>query len=214
VPDTARVGERNGAGPGGNGEEDSMFALSSLLWCCEENHAWFGRVASVIEKWNPSKSALVKEYLDLFFSNGHMRETAFGLTKLLALLHQAQNDLRMETVGPISVSVPHKMVFAYFDEIRKIIELAKHDVLFVDPYLDAEFVSRYLPHVAEGVTIRLLAREKLATLLPAVAAFSQQTGKKIEVKSAGGFHDRYLIVDGASCYQSGASMRAGGKLGQ
>jgi hypothetical protein len=39
------------------------------------------------------------------------------------------------------------MVFDYFDEIRKIIELAKQDLFFIDPYLDSEFVSRYLSHV-------------------------------------------------------------------
>ena len=175
-----------------------------------ENVAWFGRVSAAIEKWNSSKSASVKEYLDLFFSNGHARETAHGFTKLLTLLHQAQNDLRLETLGPANVAIPHKMVFEYFDEIRKIIELARQD-LFVDPYLDAEFVSRYLPNVAAGVTIRLLAREKLATLLPAVGAFVQQTGAAVEIRSAPYFHDRYVFVDRVSCYQSGASFKDGAK---
>jgi hypothetical protein len=95
----------------------------------------------------------------LVFSNGHARETGYGFTKLLALLHQAQSDLRLETLGPANIAVPHKMVFEYFEDIRKIIELARQDLLFVDPYLDAEFVARYLPNVAAGVTIRLLARE-------------------------------------------------------
>ena len=72
-------------------------------------------------------------------------------------------------------------------------------------------MSRYLPLVTAGVTIRLLAREKLATLLPAVDAFSQQAGRKIEVRSAPNFHDRYLLVDSASCYQSGASFKDGAK---
>jgi len=72
-------------------------------------------------------------------------------------------------------------------------------------------VSRYLPHVAAGVAIRLLAREKLTTLLPAVDAFGKQAGRRIEVRSAAGFHDRYLLVDGTSCYQSGASFKDGAK---
>jgi hypothetical protein len=177
----------------------------------QENLAWFGRVSAAIEKWDASKSALVKECLDLFFSNGHARETRHGLTKLLTLLHQAQNDLRLETAGPVSVAVPHKMVFEYFDEICKILELARQDLLFVDPYLDAEFVARYLPNVASGVTIRLLAREKLATLLPAVDAFAKQMGATVEIRSAPQFHDRYVFVDKVSCYQSGASFKDGAK---
>ena len=176
-----------------------------------ENLAWFGRVSAAIEKWNSAKSVLVKEYCDLFFSNGHVRETGFGLMKLLALLNQAQHDLRMETVGPTTVLIPHKNVFDYFDEIRKIIELAKQDLFFVDPYLDAEFVSRYLSHVSAGTTIRLLARERLATLLPAVEAFVRQNGTSIGVRSAPNFHDRYVFVDGVQCYQSGASFKDGAK---
>lgn len=176
-----------------------------------ENGPWFGRVSAAIEKWKPSKSSLVKEYLDLFLSNGHARETLHGFTKLLILLHQAQNDLRLETLGPTNVAIPHKMVFEYFDEIRKIIELARQDLLFVDPYLDAEFVSRYLPNVTAGVTVRLLAREKLAILLPAVEVFVQQAGATVEIRSAPHFHDRYVFVDRASCYQSGASFKDGAK---
>jgi hypothetical protein len=77
--------------------------------------------------------------------------------------------------------------------------------------LDADFVSRYLPHVGPGASIRLLAREKLATLLPAVDAFCKQSGVKIEVRSATNFHDRYLLINCDSCYQSGASFKDGAK---
>lgn len=189
----------------------TMPARATIRHETQENVAWFGRVSTAIEKWNSSKAALVKEYLDLFLSNGHARETGYGFTKLLLLLHQAHNDLRLETLGPANAAVPHKMVFEYFDAIRKIIELAREDLLFVDPYLDAEFVARYLPNVAAGVTIRLLAREKLATLLPAVDAFAQQTGAAVEIRSASNFHDRYVFMDRVSCYQSGASFKDGPK---
>ena len=60
------------------------------------------------------------------------------------LLHQAANDLRLKTVGPLTKAVGHGLVYDYFDEVRKIIETARTDLLFVDRYLDAEFVSRYL----------------------------------------------------------------------
>jgi hypothetical protein len=102
-------------------------------------------------------------------------------------------------------------VFDYFDEVRKLIETARNDLLFIDPYLDAEFVSRYLPQVSNGVQVRLLARERLATLMPAVLTLRQQANLSIEVRSAGGFHDRYFFVDQQSCYQSGASFKDGAK---
>ena len=86
------------------------------------------------------------------------RDAQEGLRKILTLLHQARHDLRMKTIGPVNAAMGHGRVFDYFDEIRKIIEPAKQDLLFVDPYLDAEFVSRYLPHVTAGVSIRPGAR--------------------------------------------------------
>lgn len=74
-----------------------------------ENHSWFGRASAIIEKWNPSKIGLVKEYLDLFFSNGHVRETGHGLTKLLTLLNQAQAELRLDVAGAQSTNISESM---------------------------------------------------------------------------------------------------------
>ena len=74
-----------------------------------ENHSWFGRASAVIEKWNPSKIGLVKEYLDLFFSNGHARQTGHGLTKLLTLLNQAQAELRLDLAGAQSTKISESM---------------------------------------------------------------------------------------------------------
>ena len=59
-------------------------------------------------------------------------------------------------------AVVEKRPFEYFNEVRTIIEGAKVDLFFVDPYLDAEFADRYLPQVSSGVLIRLLARERVA----------------------------------------------------
>ncbi len=130
-----------------------------------DNLSWLGRAAAVINQWNPSNIMLVRLYLsDLQHNMAGI--SSKGFQNLMVLLNQARAELRMETVGPTNVAVSSAMVFDYFDEIRKIIEMAKNDILFVDPYLDAEFVSYYLPHVTPGVSIRLLTREKLQTLTP------------------------------------------------
>ena len=184
--------------------------LETIREGTENAHAWLGRVSAAIESWNKLKMIYVTQFL----SDIHGFYASFatsGFAGLRTLLHQARSDLRMQTLGPANVAVPHGMVFDYFDEIRKIVELAREDLLFVDPYLDAEFASRYLPHIAAGVTTRLLAREKLATLLPAVDALARQTGMKIEVRSAPNFHDRYVFVDKRACNQSGASFKDGAK---
>jgi len=175
-----------------------------------ENLGWLGRAAAVIEQWDPAKSILLRDYIHQLHAFITVNASA-GFSNLVTMLHQARHDLRMQTLGPMNVVFQHGMLFDYFDEIRKIIEVARQDVLFVDPYLDAEFVSRYLGHVAAGVTIRLLARAKLQTLLPAVDVFAKQCQAKIEVRSAPNFHDRYIFIDKNSCYQSGASFKDGAK---
>jgi hypothetical protein len=135
-----------------------------------------------------------------------------GVREMMVLLHQARNDLRMRTLGPTNLALPRGGVFDYFDEVRKTIELANQEVLFVDPYLDAEFVSRYLPHVRTGVAIRLLTSDKkLGLLLPAVDLFIKQNSRAVSVRSTNGLHDRYVFIDKGSCYQSGASFKDGAK---
>jgi hypothetical protein len=130
----------------------------------------------------------------------------------MVILHHAANDLRMKTVGPLSVALATGDVFEYFDALRKILASATQELFFVDPYLNAEFVSRYLAQVQSGVAIRMLTQKYLPNLLPAAAAFAQQHATQIAIRSTPTeMHDRYVIVDGAACYQSGASFKDGAR---
>lgn len=184
--------------------------VAEIIQNKESGVAWFGRFSAVIRAWDmPRSGEVLLAQMQLESTAPEHRHN--GYRRILALLNEARHALRMETVGPLGVPVAHGQVFDYFDEVRKIIELAKQDLLFVDPYLDAEFVSRYLSHVSKGVTIRLLARERLTTLLPAVDLFAKQLGCTIEVRSAQHFHDRYVFIDRNACYQSGASFKDGAK---
>jgi hypothetical protein len=189
----------------------TMPSLESFGNDTPEHISWLGRASAVIHAWDPIKAIALFDRHVAKMNSRSARDVEAGARPMLTMLHQARHDLRMRTQGPLSVNVEAGGVFDYFDEIRKVIEAAKLDLLFVDPYLDAEFVSRYLPHVSRGVKIRLLARERLATLLPSVTLLRQQSGQTIDVRSTPGFHDRYVIVDGISCYQSGASFKDGAK---
>ena len=64
-----------------------------------DNVHWFGRVCAAISKWNPSKSALAQECIDLFFSNRHAREASTGLNSLLILINEAKAELQSESEG-------------------------------------------------------------------------------------------------------------------
>jgi hypothetical protein len=175
-----------------------------------ENFSWWGRASAVINLWDRFKTVTFNDYVRKAQSSMAL-EAERGLGGVLTMLHQARHELRLRTVGPLTAIIGQGSVFDYFDEVRKVIEAAKSDLLFVDPYLDAEFVSRYLPHVSQGVRVRLLGRERMKTLLPAVELLRKQTDLAIEVRSAGEFHDRYVFVDRQSCYQSGASFKDGAK---
>jgi hypothetical protein len=183
---------------------------ATIRHATDENFSWLGRVSAVIEAWDKPKIAKLNLALTSFQRPMAIDGSA-SIRVIMTLLHQARHDLRMKTVGPINSAIDSGSVFDYFDELRKIIETATSDIFFVDPYLDAEFISRYLGNVPDNVTIRMLAREKLKTLVPAAQAFMQQHNAQIQIRSSGGFHDRYVIIDNDSCFQSGASFKDGAK---
>lgn len=173
----------------------------------DDNLPWVGRAVAAIQRWDivylPHSNRAAQQ-----LSSDYMADIASGYSELNRLLHQALSDLRME-VGPLSVAVASGQSFAYFDEVRKKIESARTEVFFVDPYLDADFVSKYLPHVKDGVIVRLLGRKGMPALVSAVAAFAAQSHLTIQVRSSSDLHDRYLFVDKTECYLSGASFNHG-----
>jgi hypothetical protein len=185
--------------------------ITDIMENTESGVAWLGRFSAVIRAWDPVRAAEVHlVQMQLESHNGVALDN--GIRRMLTLLNEARFALRMQTVGPLSAPVARGQVFDYFDEVRKVIEMAKEDLLFVDPYLDVEFVSRYLCHVSPAVTVRLLTHKKLGTLLPAVDLFATQSKLTIQVRSTPNLHDRYVFVDRTTCYQSGASFKDGARL--
>jgi hypothetical protein len=133
--------------------------------------------------------------------------------KIRRSVSQAMHELRLDLTGPTNEVIGEGGVWRYFDHIRKIVEGAQQDVLFVDQYLDAEFVSRYLPHVPQSAAIRLLTgSSKLKKLVPAASMFAKENSVSLEIRSSKKPHDRFVIVDRTGCYQSGASIKDGASI--
>jgi hypothetical protein len=176
----------------------------------DENFVWLGRVAAAITLWKPHKSIQVEGYISDIqqtLAAGASR----GYANVLIILNQARADLLMQLEPQTNVSIDQGQVFAYFDQIRKKIEIATSDIFIIDPYLDAEFVSRYLTYAHNSVKIRLLTTHKITNLLPAISLFAQERAGNVEVRFRDNLHDRFVIIDRANCYQSGASFKDGGK---
>ena len=172
--------------------------------------AWLGRAVATIQRWNVAYVSHSLGAADNLRSP-FVDNIADGYSRLNVLLHQARADLQME-VGQLSVVVQQGHVFDYFDEVRMMVETARLEVFFVDAYLDADFVQRFLPYVTADAAIRLLGGPKrMPTLLPAVDLFAQQNQRPIQVRTSNAIHDRYLFVDKTACYLSGSSFQDGAR---
>lgn len=176
----------------------------------DENIEWQALACATMYKWNPLRylpfELAIKDLIDP--SSGVSNR---GIVNVLRQLNQARFELKMELDPVSSLVVEAGGIYQYFEHIRKHIELAQKEIFFIDPYLDADFISRYLSYVKSDVAVKLLTNKNIKTLAPAAELFSKQSGVKVEIRSPQNLHDRYLIVDGKSCYQSGASFKDGAK---
>ena len=172
---------------------------------------WLGRAVAVMDRWDRFKGIFFQTHIRNVQSNiGFTHDEGYDGVTLM--INQAHYDLKLATAGPVSVALEVGMTFHYFEEVRQIVELASTDVFFIDPYLDADFVGRYLVLIKPEVTIRLLtSNAHVAQLLAAVDAFTRQHGNSVGVRTAKDLHDRYVITDRSACYQSGASFKDGAK---
>ena len=189
----------------------SMPTAASFEKSGPEEYAWLGRASALVHRWDPIKAIARFDGYSSSLGSGSMLHVSQGMQGVLTMLHHLRQDAILHSPERQSVSVNAGSVFDYFDEVRKVVELAKAELFFVDPYLDADFVSRYLPLAGASVAIKLLAREKVNSLVPAATLFAQQSGRPVAVRSAQGFHDRYLFIDRVYCYQSGASFKDGAR---
>lgn len=176
----------------------------------DEALRWLGRARAIMHQWDPVRTT------EFNFAVGNIRSPGplghfRGVDQAIMLLHQASAELRLKLSGPLSVPIVQGNRFQFFDEMRKIIETAKIDIFFVDPYLDPEFVSNYLPQVDSAAAIRLLANRYVNKLLPAVKLFRETTSTRIELRSAPDFHDRFVFIDRQACFHSSASFKDGAK---
>lgn len=176
----------------------------------EDVSAWTGRAEAVMHEWDRIQAVSFTSAVRAVGS-GNWILIRPALKEIPSLLHRARFDLLMRTGASGTKVIGKGEVFDYFDELRKVIQQARTALYFVDPYINEDFVSAYIPFVTSGVSVRLLGRENMKTLLPAAEMAAKQHTLKIEARSGSGFHDRFVFVDDKDCYQSGASFHQGGK---
>jgi hypothetical protein len=185
-----------------------MPPAATLGGFTDENLQWFGRARAIVTQWNAVTGAFFGNNVETYFTSGHGSDQAY--VAIMTVLYQVRADLKMKTGGPTSVAVPGARPLEYYDVVRRLLETALTDILFVDPYIGADFVSRYLPHVRAGVTVRLLTRKFLTKVVPSVEMLVRQQCVSVEIRQSAS-HDRYVFIDRKECYHSSASFQDGGK---
>lgn len=132
------------------GEIDSLLralpSLESFAGYSDDSTQWRGKAKAVLRAWDSVQAIeLAAAFSSIDSSLTKYKQTGFA--KLKALLHQARFDLQMTTGEGINSAYDTGSVFSYFDDARKLFEQAVTDMFVIDPWLDADFVSRYLPGV-------------------------------------------------------------------
>jgi hypothetical protein len=173
------------------------------------NALWRGQVAAVLANWNMAAGISAKAIFKLAaYANGAVNPNK--VSELLALLYEARFSLLMELGQSPSVAIPQGETFQYFSELTQRISIAKQDIFFIDPYMDASFAISYLPQIQSGVAVRLLTKKGVPALVAAVQMYVKQYGTSVQVREAQ-FHDRFIIIDKRLAFQSGASFKDGAK---
>ena len=171
---------------------------------------WLGQVSAVLTESLQNSSAVDSYLMDMKYRSV-TGDIGSSYGRILVSLHRAKRILQWHTGVPTGVVIEEGMVFDYFDRIRTIIECAKHEIFFVDPYMEVDFVSRYMKFISSGVNSQLLTSKKSDTLVAALGMFAKQSRTNIEVRLSKHIHDRFIFVDQQSCYLSGASFKDGAK---
>lgn len=209
--------------------EQCVVALSEALRerpddsASGEAVAWFGEVMGIISAFSESEALPFSTLLgrishadDMFGPrslSASLRESA--RREFMARAQALLKRLRLETNQFETRHFETGQRYDYFEEIRTLISGATSDVLFVDRYIDAIFVRRYMPQIPTSVTARLLTSAGSAVgTREALVLYLDEHDCNVELRSFpnGAIHDRHLIIDRTDLYQSGASFKDGARL--
>ena len=185
----------------------TMPPIATLSHDTQENHEWLGLAAHLVQETDSARGMLFRMEMSKLYSS-YNRMPGDTEKLLVSMVQQCKMEWRFRSSGPLAVAFEPRRPFDYFDEVRKYVESATTEVFFIDPYMDADFVSRYLPFVKPGVAVRLLGSNRIVALKAAVEMYSAQNSTTVELRHSL-FHDRYLIIDRRECYQSSGSFNHG-----
>ena len=162
----------------------------------DEASAWFAHVAGIVSAHSRIHGATLQVMLprvtDVHSAASNPMSANMTLDAQAEFIARARTlltELQLATNTFTTVQVGAGAVHDYFEEVRQIIARATADVLFIDPYIDATFVTRYFPQIPPAPSIRLLTAERQAPALSqALNLYAQQHGRSAELRVHRGSH--------------------------
>lgn len=104
----------------------------------------------------------------------------------------------------IETFISKGQVYTAFRAVQRIFQQARSEVVVIDPYVD-EQVLDYIATIDPQIKVQLITQHVKGIFAAAYRKLLQQRGN-LEVRVASHFHDRFIILDGAACYQLGSSI--------
>ena len=101
-------------------------------------------------------------------------------------------------------------VYTAFRIVQRIFQQARSSVIVIDPYVD-EQVLDHVVALDPGINVQIITEHVKGNFKMAYHKLLRQRGN-LETRVAAHFHDRFIILDKAACYQLGSSINnLGGK---
>lgn len=86
------------------------------------------------------------------------------------------------------------------------------ELIIVDGYCDSTLFQLLSARLGKPLKVKILCWQSAAAVAGEAKAFMAQfSGWVIQVRQAKDFHDRFVVLDGASCVHIGASINSAGK---
>jgi hypothetical protein len=104
----------------------------------------------------------------------------------------------------IETFISKGQVYTAFRALQLIFQQARSEVIVIDPYVD-EQVLDHIAAIDPQIKVQLVTEHVKGIFVAAYRKLLQQRGN-LEVRVAAHFHDRFIILDGAVCYQLGSSI--------
>lgn len=99
-----------------------------------------------------------------------------------------------------------------FVVLQDICRPAANSVMIVDPYCDDSAFRILAACNLAALNVQILCRNYAAAVKAAARIFTaQHRGVTVEVRTSPDFHDRFIVIDGATCVHVGASLNHMGR---